>query len=243
VQYIGLHYLMPESSFAGAEVCKCGKAPEPLDSGLEQEEVRVMSKAWKRRQMNDPFVKQAKEEGYRARAAFKLLEIDDKDHIFKGVKRVVDLGAAPGSWCQVARRVLGPEARVIGLDLLEMDPIAGVDFIHGDFREDEVLAQLEALLDGEKVDLVLSDMAPNLSGIAPSDQARSVHLAELALAFARDWLDPRGFLVVKVFQGAGFDDLLTEFRRSFTAVKVRKPAASRPESREVYLVGHGCRSH
>jgi len=193
--------------------------------------------------MNDPFVKQAREEGYRARAAFKLLEIDDKDHIFKGVKRVVDLGAAPGSWCQVARRVLGPEARVIGLDLLEMDPVAGVDFIQGDFREDEVLAQLESLLDGEKVDLVLSDMAPNLSGIAPSDQARSVHLAELALAFAQDWLDPGGFLVVKVFQGAGFDDLLTEFRRSFTTVKVRKPAASRSESREVYLVGHGRRSH
>jgi len=202
-----------------------------------------MSKAWKQRQNSDPYVKQAREEGYRARAAYKLTEIDAKDQVFKGVRRVVDLGAAPGSWCQVARRHLGPEARIIGLDLLEMDPIEGVDFIQGDFREDEVLARLEELLDGERVDLVLSDMAPNLSGIAPSDQARSVHLAELALAFAQDWLDDRGYLVVKVFQGAGFDELLTEFRRSFTIVKVRKPAASRSESREVYLVGTGRRKN
>ncbi len=202
-----------------------------------------MSKAWKKRQNSDPYVKKAREQGYRARAAFKLLEIDAKDQVFRGVKRVVDLGAAPGSWCQVARRRLGPEARVIGLDLLEMDPIAGVDFIQGDFREDEVLHQLEEVLAGEKVGLVLSDMAPNLSGIAPSDQARSVHLAELALAFAGDWLDPRGFLVVKVFQGAGFDELLTEFRRSFKTVKVRKPESSRSESREVYLVGSGRRDN
>jgi len=200
-----------------------------------------MSNAWKKRQHSDPYVKKAREEGYRARAAFKLLEIDAKDQIFHGVNRVVDLGAAPGSWCQVARRRLSPRARVIGLDLLEMDPIAGVDFIKGDFREDEALSKLENILAGEKVDLVLSDMAPNLSGIAPSDQARSIYLAELALSFAGDWLDPRGFLVVKVFQGAGFDELLTEFRRSFKTVKVRKPDASRSESREVYLVGCGWR--
>ncbi|MEN1728489.1 MAG: RlmE family RNA methyltransferase [Pseudomonadota bacterium] len=201
-----------------------------------------MSKAWRKRQNNDPFVKRAREEGYRARAAFKLLEIDAKDQVFRGVKRVVDLGAAPGSWCQVARRRLGPDARVIGLDLLDMDPIGGVDFIQGDFREDDVLQQLEALLEGEKVGLVLSDMAPNLSGIAPSDQARSVHLAELALAFAADWLTPTAYLVVKVFQGAGFDELLTEFRRSFKTVKVRKPDSSRSESREVYLVGSGMKN-
>jgi len=202
-----------------------------------------MSKAWKQRQNSDPFVKQAREAGYRARAAYKLIEIDAKDHVFKGVRSVVDLGAAPGSWCQVARRHLGPEARIIGLDLLDMDPIEGVDFIQGDFREDQVLTRLEQLLESARVDLVLSDMAPNLSGIAPSDQARSVHLAELALAFAQEWLDDRGFLVVKVFQGAGFDELLTEFRRSFTIVKVRKPSASRSESREVYLVGSGRREH
>jgi len=200
-----------------------------------------MSKAWKQRQNKDPYVKQAREEGFRARAAYKLLEIDTKDQIFRGVRRIVDLGAAPGSWCQVARRVLGPGSRVVALDLLEMDPIDGVDFILGDFREDDVLAQLEQLLNGEKVDLVLSDMAPNLSGIGPSDQARSVHLAELALAFAQDWLEDYGSLVVKVFQGGGFDDLLTEFRRSYRTVKVRKPDASRSKSREVYLVASGRR--
>ncbi len=195
-----------------------------------------MTKAWKKRQQNDPYVRRAQEDGYRARAAYKLLELDEKDRIFKGVNRVVDLGAAPGSWCQVARRCLGPQARVIALDILPMEPIEGVEFIEGDFREQEVLEQLEKSLDGRKVDLVLSDMAPNLSGIGPSDQARSIHLAELALEFARDWLDISGILVVKVFQGAGFDDLLTALRRSFTSVKVRKPAASRSESREVYLV-------
>lgn len=202
-----------------------------------------MSKAWKQRQNNDPYVRQAREEGYRARAAYKLLEIDSKDRIFKGVHRVVDLGAAPGSWCQVARRRLGPGARIVGLDLLEMEPIEGVDFIQGDFREDDILHRLETLLEGSRVDLVLSDMAPNLSGIAPSDQARSVHLAELALAFAQEWLDDRGFVVVKVFQGAGFDELLTEFRQSFSTVKIRKPSASRSESREVYLVAQGRRNN
>jgi len=202
-----------------------------------------MSKAWKQRQNNDPYVRQAREEGYRARAAYKLIEIDAKDAIFKGTRRVVDLGAAPGSWSQVARRHLTLDARIIALDLLEMEPIEGVDFIQGDFRDDEVLKSLEERLGGESVDLVLSDMAPNLSGIAPSDQARSVHLAELALAFALDWLDDRGFVIVKVFQGAGFDELLTEFRRSFTKVKVRKPDASRSESREVYLVGSGRRNN
>ncbi|AKS42112.1 RlmE family RNA methyltransferase [Wenzhouxiangella marina] len=200
-----------------------------------------MSKAWKKRQNSDPYVKRARDEGYRARAAFKLMELDDKDHFFRGARRVVDLGSAPGSWCQVARERMGPDAQLIALDLLAMDPIPGVDFIQGDFREDEILARLEALVDGQPVDLVLSDMAPNLSGIGPSDQARSIHLAELALAFANDWLKPQGTLVIKVFQGAGFDELLTDFRRSFKTVKVRKPAASRSESREVYLVGTGRR--
>ncbi len=199
----------------------------------------MSSKAWKSRQQNDPYVKRAREQGYRARAAYKLLELDEKDHLFKGVKRVVDLGAAPGSWSQVARKRLGPSGTVISLDLLPMEPIDGVVFLQGDFRDDEVLAQLESALDGQKLDLVLSDMAPNLSGVGPSDQARSIHLAELALAFAEDWLDISGALVVKVFQGAGFDELLTAFRRSFRTVKARKPAASRSQSREIYLVGNG----
>ncbi len=196
-----------------------------------------MSQAWKKRQNSDPYVKKAREAGYRARAAYKLIELDDKDHLFKRARRMVDLGAAPGSWCQVARERMAEGSVIIALDLLPMEPIAGVEFIEGDFREQAVLAQLEARLDGKMLDLVLSDMAPNLSGIGPSDQARSIDLAELALAFARDWLEESGSLVSKVFQGAGFDELLTEFRRSFTVVKVRKPAASRSESRETYLVG------
>ena len=201
-----------------------------------------MSNAWKKRQQNDPYVRKAREAGFRARAAFKLLELDEKDQLFKGVKRVVDLGAAPGSWSQVARQRLGPGGTVIALDILPMEAIDGVVFIEGDFREDEVLAELEAAVGGQKVDLVLSDMAPNLSGIGPADQARSIYLAELALAFATDWLDISGKLVVKVFQGAGFDDLLTSFRLACRTVKVRKPPASRSESREVYLVGSGLKA-
>lgn len=198
-----------------------------------------MSKAWKNRQHNDPYVRRAREEGYRARAAYKLLELDEKDHLLRGARRVVDLGAAPGSWSQVVRRRLPAEVSVIALDVLPMEPLPGVIFLQGDFRENEILARLESALAGGKVDLVLSDMAPNISGIGPADQARSIDLAELALAFARDWLDTSGRCVVKVFQGAGFDGLVTDFRQSFRSVKVRKPAASRPESREVYLVGTG----
>jgi len=200
------------------------------------------SRAWKARQESDTYVRKAREAGYRARAAYKLIELDERDRLFQGVRRLVDLGAAPGSWSQIARQRLPDDATIIALDLLPMEPIDGVEFIAGDFRENDVLEQLEALLDGEKVGLVLSDMAPNLSGIAPSDQARSIYLAELALDFALSWLDISGKLVVKVFQGAGFDDLLTEFRRTFNTVKIRKPAASRPESREVYLVGLGLKN-
>ncbi len=201
----------------------------------------MSSKTWKKRQQSDPYVRRARDEGYRARAAYKLKELDDKDKLFRNARRVVDLGAAPGSWSQVARQRLGEAGQVIALDILPMAPVPGVTFIQGDFRDEEVLAALEASLDGATVDLVLSDMAPNLSGVGPADQARSVHLAELALAFAGDWLDIHGSLVVKVFQGAGFDDLVTAFRRQFTTVKVRKPAASRAESREVYLVASGRR--
>ncbi|NBB92748.1 MAG: 23S rRNA methyltransferase [Gammaproteobacteria bacterium] len=191
---------------------------------------------WKKRQQADPYVKRAREAGYRARAAFKLLELDEKDRLFRPGQFVVDLGAAPGSWCQAALERVGPDGRVVALDILEMDPIDGVVFIQGDFREDEPLAELETAMAGRLADLVLSDMAPNISGIGPADQARSIHLAELAAAFAEDWLAASGSFVVKIFQGEGFDAFLAELKRKYAAVRVRKPRASRPESREVYVV-------
>jgi len=196
----------------------------------------MSSQQWKQRQRNDPWVKKAHAEGWRARAAFKLLELDRQAGLFAGAKVVVDLGAAPGSWSQVARQQLPPEALVIAFDILPMAPIEGVEVIEGDFREDEPLAMLEQRLDGARVDLVMSDMAPNLSGIAASDQARSMYLAELALAFALAWLSETGRFVVKVFQGEGFDGFLAQLRQHFAEVKVRKPEASRADSREVYLV-------
>ena len=203
----------------------------------------MSSKQWTQRQRNDPYVKRAQEEGWRARSAFKLMELDDSDKLFAKARVVVDLGAAPGGWSQVALSKLGDRGRVFALDLLPMDPLEGVDWIQGDFRDQPVLEQLEAELkkmgEGTRVDVVLSDIAPNISGIGPSDQAKSMYLAELALAFAKDWLNQNGVFVVKVFQGAGFDAFLTELRGSFKTVKVRKPKASRAESREVYLVARG----
>lgn len=196
---------------------------------------------WKKRQKSDPYVKRAREAGYRARAAFKLFELDEKDRLFRPGQFVVDLGAAPGSWSQVALERVGASGRVVALDILPMDPVDGVVFIQGDFREDEPLAALETAMEGRRADLVLSDMAPNISGIGPADQARSMHLAELAAAFADEWLDPSGSFVVKVFQGEGFDSFLNELKRKYTAVRVRKPRASRAESREVYLVASGPR--
>lgn len=197
---------------------------------------------WKKRQKSDPYVKRAREAGYRARAAFKLFELDEKDRLFRPGQFVVDLGAAPGSWSQVALERVGASGRVVALDILPMDPVDGVVFIQGDFREDEPLAALETAMEGRRADLVLSDMAPNISGIGPADQARSMHLAELAAAFADEWLDPSGSFVVKVFQGEGFDSFLNELKRKYTAVRVRKPRASRAESREVYLVASGPRT-
>jgi len=203
----------------------------------------LSKKNWVHRQRHDPYVKQAQEQGWRARSAFKLLELDDTEKLFDNAKRVVDLGAAPGAWCQVARARCRSQSQVYALDVLEMAPIEGVVFVQGDFREPEVLTAFEDALRGsgagEKVDLVLSDMAPNISGIGPSDQAKSMDLAELALAFAHDWLHTQGVFVVKVFQGAGFDAFLTELRRSFQSVKSKKPKASRAESREMYLVARG----
>lgn len=200
------------------------------------------SNAWLREHVNDPYVQRAKAEGYRSRASFKLMEIDDRDHLIRSGEVVVDLGATPGGWSQVAAKRMQGKGRVIALDLLEMDPLHGVEFIQGDFREDEVLAELERTLAGQKLGLVLSDMAPNMSGILLSDQARVMHLAELGLEFSRNWLKPDGAFLVKVFQGYGFEDFVREMRQVFASVSSRKPDASRDRSAEVYLLGKGLKN-
>jgi len=197
------------------------------------------SNAWLREHVNDTYVQRAKAEGYRSRASFKLMEIDDRDHLIRAGEVVVDLGATPGGWSQVAAKRLQGRGKVIALDLLEMDPLHGVDFIQGDFREDDVLAELEKKLAGAKVGLVLSDMAPNMSGILLSDQARVMHLAELGLEFSRNWLKPDGAFLVKVFQGYGFEDFVREMRSVFKTVSTRKPDASRDRSAELYVLGKG----
>ncbi|MBU0752128.1 MAG: RlmE family RNA methyltransferase [Gammaproteobacteria bacterium] len=191
--------------------------------------------------VHDPWVQRAQAEGWRARAVFKLMEIDEKARLLKPGMTVVDLGAAPGSWCQYAVRRIQPGGRLIALDLLEMDGVAGVEFIQGDFREDEVLARLEQTLAGRPIDLVLSDMAPNMTGIAVSDQARVMYLTELALEFARANLKPGGDMLVKVFQGTGFMQLRDAAMQLFETVQVKKPAASRDRSAETYLLGRGKR--
>jgi 23S rRNA (uridine2552-2'-O)-methyltransferase len=200
------------------------------------------SNAWLREHVNDTYVQRARAEGYRSRASFKLMEIDDRDHLIRPAEVVVDLGATPGGWSQVAAKRMQGKGRVIALDLLEMDPLHGVDFIRGDFREAEVLQQLETMLAGVKVGLVLSDMAPNMSGILVSDQARVMHLAELGLEFSRNWLKPEGAFLVKVFQGYGYDDFVREMRQVFRKVAARKPDASRDRSAEVYLLGRGLKA-
>ncbi len=197
------------------------------------------SKAWMQEHVNDPFVQRAKAEGYRSRASFKLMEIDDRDHLIRTNDVVVDLGATPGGWSQVVARRMNGKGRIIALDLLEMEPLHGVDFIQGDFREESVLNQLEILLNGQRVGLVLSDMAPNISGVPVSDQARIMHLAELGLEFSRNWLKPEGAFLVKVFQGYGYEEFVREMRLVFELVTVRKPEASRDRSSEVYLLGKG----
>jgi 23S rRNA (uridine2552-2'-O)-methyltransferase len=197
------------------------------------------SKQWMREHVNDPFVQLAQKEGYRSRAAYKLKEIDEKDRLLKPGTVVVDLGATPGGWSQVASARVGRGGKVIALDLLAMDPLSGVRFIQGDFREEGVLKQLEALLENKPVGLVISDMAPNISGVASADQARAMHLAELAMEFALEHLRPEGSFLVKVFQGAGFEDFLKLMRSHFARVVSRKPRASRDRSSEVYLLGSG----
>jgi len=200
------------------------------------------SNAWLREHVNDPYVQRARAEGYRSRASFKLMEIDDRDHLIRSGEVVVDLGATPGGWSQVAAKRMQGKGRVIALDLLEMDHLHGVEFIQGDFREDEVLAELERTLAGQKVGLVLSDMAPNMSGILLSDQARVMHLAELGLEFSSNWLKADGAFLVKVFQGYGFEDFVREMRVVFKTVSSRKPDASRDRSAEVYLLGKGLKT-
>ena len=197
------------------------------------------SKQWMREHVNDPFVQLAQKEGYRSRAAYKLLEIDSKDRLFKPGMVVVDLGATPGGWSQVAAARVGRGGKVIALDLLPLDPLAGVDFILGDFREGGALRQLEGFLQDKPVGLVISDMAPNMSGVASADQARAMHLAELAMEFALEHLKPDGSFLVKAFQGAGFEDFLRLMRSRFAKVVTRKPKASRDRSSEVYLLASG----
>jgi 23S rRNA (uridine2552-2'-O)-methyltransferase len=197
------------------------------------------SRQWVHDHINDPYVKQAQAQGYRSRAAFKLLQIDERDHLLVPGKVVVDLGSTPGGWSQVVSKKVAPGGRVIALDLLPMEPVPGVHFIQGDFREDEVLEQLVAALEGRLVGLVLSDMAPNLSGIAVTDQARSIHLLELALEFSRQYLKTGGDMLVKVFQGSGFEALRRDMEQLFSSVAVRKPDSSRDRSAEVYLLCRG----
>lgn len=200
------------------------------------------SRQWLTEHFDDEFVKRAQAEGWRSRAVYKLIEIDERDHLIRPGTVVVDLGAAPGGWAQYAARKLGGRGRVIALDVLEMPPLDGVEVLLGDFREDAVLAALRDRLAGAQVDLVMSDMAPNISGMAAVDLPRSMYLAELALAFARETLKPGGDLLTKVFQGEGYEVLVREMKQAFATVTVRKPKASRPRSREVYLLARNHRA-
>lgn len=192
---------------------------------------------WMQRHLNDPYVKKAQIDGYRSRAAYKILELDEKDNLFKPGMTVVDLGAAPGGWCQVIADMVGETGRIIALDILPMDSFAQVEFIQGDFADEEVFNKLLETLNGQLVDLVISDMAPNMSGTRGVDQPRSMYLAELALDFACQVLKPGGDFLVKTFEGEGIDDLRKMIREKFTKCLNRKPKSSRSESREIFLVG------
>jgi len=194
------------------------------------------SSAWLKRHVNDPYVHRARAHGYRSRAAYKLIEIAERGGLARPGDAVVDLGAAPGGWAQALAERVGRSGRVIAVDLLEIAPIPGVTIVRGDFREETVLQRLEEVLGGRKLDLVVSDMAPNLSGVSATDQARSIHLCELALEFAKAHLKPKGAFLVKVFQGAGYSEFLAAMRGVFVAVASRKPGASRGDSREMYLL-------
>ncbi|HBZ07635.1 RlmE family RNA methyltransferase [Massilia haematophila] len=207
-----------------------------------------LNKNWLHDHINDPYVKLAQKEGYRARAAFKLKEIDESEKLIKPGQVIVDLGCTPGSWAQYTRRKLagkeggGINGTIIGLDLLPMEPIADVHYIQGDFREDEVLDQLAVVLEGHRADLVLSDMAPNLSGIPTADAARMEHLIDLAIEFSQMHLKPGGALLVKCFKDMGFTQIVEKFRTEFKTVKQIKPKASRDKSSEIFLLGRGLKN-
>jgi len=194
------------------------------------------SKNWLREHRDDPYVQRAQKEGYRSRACYKLLEIQEKDKLIRPGMTVIDLGAAPGGWSQVAAELVGHRGRIIDSDILPMDSLEDVEFIQGDFTEDAVFEQIMAAVDGQQVDLVISDMAPNMSGMNAVDQPRSMYLVELALDMACQVLKPGGTFLSKVFQGEGFDELLRDARARFGKVLTRKPQASRPRSRDVYLL-------
>ncbi|HCE10007.1 MAG TPA: rRNA methyltransferase [Oxalobacteraceae bacterium] len=202
-----------------------------------------LNKNWLHDHINDPYVKLAQKEGYRARAVYKLKEIDESEKLIKADQVIVDLGCTPGSWSQYVRNKLaglaggGIRGTIIGLDMLPMEPIADVHFIQGDFREQRVLRQLEVLLDGRKVDLVLSDMAPNLSGIAVADAARMEHIIDLAIEFSQIHMKPSGALLVKCFNGSGYSQIVEKFRQEFKIVTQKKPKASRDKSSEIFLLG------
>ena len=202
---------------------------------------RSSSKAWLKEHRDDPYVQQAQREGYRSRACYKLLELQEKDRLIKPGMTVVDLGSAPGGWSQVAAELVGHRGRVIASDILAMDNLAGVEFIQGDFTEDAVFEQILTAIGDAPVDVVVSDMAPNMSGMTAVDQPRAMYLVELALDMARRVLAPGGSFVAKVFHGEGFDELIRDCRESFGKVLTRKPQASRPRSREVYLVARDFR--
>ena len=220
-----------------------------------QTKSKKVNKAWLHDHVNDPYVRLARKEGYRARAAYKLQEIDEQFQLFKPGQTVVDLGSTPGAWSQYLRRRFAPKVagvggaaagelngRIIALDILPMEPIEGVHFVQGDFREDEVLAELQALVGPERVDVVVSDMAPNLSGVSDTDGARISHLVELAVDFSVHHLKPEGALVAKVFHGSGYSELVALFKDTFKVVKTVKPKASRDKSSEQFLVGFGLKA-
>ncbi|MFC2993156.1 23S rRNA (uridine(2552)-2'-O)-methyltransferase RlmE [Halomonas tibetensis] len=222
-----------------------GKAPASKSSvsksSVSKSPVSKTSKVWMKEHFDDQYVQRSWQDGYRSRASYKLLELDDKDRLFKPGMTVIDLGAAPGGWSQVAADKVGSDGVVIASDILEMDALAGVDFIQGDFTEEAVLEALLAVLGERPVDLVMSDMAPNMSGMAAIDQPQAMYLVELALDLAGQTLRPGGTFLAKLFQGEGFDEYLKILRERFTRVVARKPGASRARSREVYLLAQGFR--
>ena len=197
------------------------------------------SASWLARHLSDPFVKQAQKDGYRSRSAYKLVELNEKDHLIRPGMRIMDLGSAPGGWSQVAGKLVGEKGRVLATDILPMDELQNVDFIQGDFTAEATVQQVLDWLGGAKFDLIISDIAPNLSGIDSADQARSIHFLELALDTVRKTLKPGATFVAKMFQGSGSDDYMKALRKLFEKVLIRKPGASRKESREVYVVAKG----